>query len=286
MPLRDRRRGRADAAAARGGALRPDFRSLETSEPASSIPSDWGTQFRALGRALQSWFAESPERAPTDEVAGLAETVPSDEVTERPFGNELAELLSQPTSAPANESVGEQCCVVTPSRETFERVVPLTRMPLRPQTGAITWPQLLDAANANPSIAERRALLRQAAREPEARLEAALLAAYREEDAEGRLLALQALLSGRFASAPALFADALRIGNDDERSFAVDALFACGDREALTAALSDRLEAVAARAALAYVATSTRADYVRTLAPLVDGSRLDTILSLLAGVLE
>jgi hypothetical protein len=116
--------------------------------------------------------------------------------------------------------------------------------------------------------------------------EAALLAAYREEDADGRLLALQSLVRCRFAGARESLVDALRLGSDEERAFAIDGLVALGERASLGIALADRVDAIAARAALGFVASDRRSDYIPALAPFLDERRIEAILGLLAGVLR
>jgi hypothetical protein len=100
------------------------------------------------------------------------------------------------------------------------------------------------------------------------------------------LLALQALVRCRFAGARESLVDALRLGSDDERAFAVDSLVALGDRASLDIALSDRVDAIAARAALGFVGSDRRADYAAALAPHLDARRIEAILGLLAGVLR
>jgi len=115
---------------------------------------------------------------------------------------------------------------------------------------------------------------------------AVLIAAYREEDAAGRALALRSLKFSASSDARAIFEEALRDGSDDERAAAVEALAFSGPRESLVAALSDGVDAIAARAALGYVGSRDRADYHLALGPFVDRARIDALLSLLAGYLE
>jgi len=83
----------------------------------------------------------------------------------------------------------------------------------------------------------------------------------------------------------AVITHVMRNGTDRERSLAVDGLAAAGCREALVPALNDRLDAVAAKAALAYVGTNRREDYRVALAPFVDEARVEALLALLAGYL-
>jgi hypothetical protein len=174
---------------------------------------------------------------------------------------------------------------VTP--QTFpDRIVPLTRMPLRPQARELSWPRLVAGTYVLETAAERQAFLANAIRSRDADLEPALLAAYREEDAPGRLLALRALRGANCSGAIDAFADALHVGTDEERSVAVDALLAMQQLDAVTPAFNDRLDAIAAQAALGYVGSHHRADYVTVLEPFIDRARIETILALLAGIVE
>jgi hypothetical protein len=163
---------------------------------------------------------------------------------------------------------------------------PLTRLPLRSLHEAVTWPASFAAGLEPWSEAKRHEFLRHSAGSDQPALVSALCLAYREENQAGRLLALRALRGRRDPSARELFVDALRRGTDDERATAVDALEVAGERDALVEALSDRVDAVAARAALAYVGLRPRADFERLLEPLVDGERRAAILGLLGAVLE
>ena len=163
---------------------------------------------------------------------------------------------------------------------------PLTRLPLRAQRSAVSWPLLLPNPRETASEAERLELLASFTRSGAAAVpEAPLCTAYREEAAAGRILALRALANANGEFASEIVREAARYGSDEERTIAIDALADCGDREALAIALSDRVDAIAARAALGYVGTFERADYERALAPLVAKARLDAILALLAGIL-
>ena len=249
-----------------------------------------------------------------------------DVVVERSFADELASLIAMgPTSesdiaqdASASEHIGSasvaheesaeraifsdadraeyesqaanahpvQSMVVPPVRASVDRVVPLTRLPLRPQSGQITWFYPLDLEGPPQTASGRHALLMELAAD-RARAGIALLTqAYHEEDARGRLLALRALAALHNRDAIGTFVDALHAGTDDERVAAIDALAAAGARDALTVALGDRVEAVAAHAALAFVQTNVREDYVRGLEPYVDAGRIEAILALLAGFVE
>jgi hypothetical protein len=158
---------------------------------------------------------------------------------------------------------------------------------LRRQTSGITWPASASPPLAFATDAERYAFLRAAATDCDRADDALLARAFREETAEGRALALVALRRAD-ASREAIdaFTDALCTGSDDERALAVDALSEAGAREQVARGITDRIDAIAAQAALAYVGTSARDDYRAALSPLIDESRIETILALLAGVVE
>lgn len=185
--------------------------------------------------------------------------------------------------------------VVPAQRSPMGRVVPLTRLPLRPQRSSITWTHSLAdiaafARNAEVASSDRHlrhALLYSLSESPNEDAAASLQIACGEEDAEGRCLALQAIMRLRpTEEARAIYIDALRSGTDDERSIAIDALVRIGDRAAIIPAFNDRLDALAAKAALAYVDSIDRAAYVAALEPHVDRAQIDAILALLAGIVE
>jgi hypothetical protein len=134
--------------------------------------------------------------------------------------------------------------------------------------------------------AERRFILTDLEKTAEAVHERALALAYREEDASGRMLALRALSRISSHGAHAILADALDVGSDDERALAVDLLSTSEHRESLVSALHDRVDAIAARAALAYVRSNRRSDYEKLLSFGLDERRLEVILALLGGILE
>jgi hypothetical protein len=262
---------------------------------AAALFVDWSARLGALALTIRHFFEASE---PTESEPQVERAPDDDILVARSFAEELATLVPVPgrsadspaagTAAPeAEREARDGPIVVAPAaRPAFERVVPLTRSPLRPQSAAITWPRLTNAVSELESEGERRAFLREATRSVDASLAPALQAAYREEEGEGRLFALRALSRGNFAGARDAFVDALHVGSDDERSVAVDALLALGEREAVTTAFSDRIDAIAAQAALGYVATTSRADYFAALEPFVDRGRIELILSLLAGVME
>ena len=196
-----------------------------------------------------------------------------------------AELVPSTTaSGPGEELQVVEPLVIHRRAATAERIVPLTRLPLRPQSMAIVWPRLAGREH-ELGVEERHALLRDmATRPPAIHLQAALEQAYREEGTEGRILVLRGLIRGRY-DARDTFIDALRTGTDDERWLAVDALLALGLRDPLVTAFSDRVEAIAAKAALGCAGSNRREDCHAVLAAHVDNVRCDALLSLLAGVL-
>jgi hypothetical protein len=181
---------------------------------------------------------------------------------------------------------------VRTSRRAGGRSVPLTRLPLRARSRAVAWPSLAfpDAPDGADSLERsdgaRLALLAELAADGGAAPESVFIAAYREEDEAGRVLALRALKRYRSPEARAVCEEALRVGRAAERAAAVDALAAAGAKESLTAALRDPVDAIAARAALAFVATREPADYRFALESHVDPVRADALLALLAGYLR
>ncbi len=178
--------------------------------------------------------------------------------------------------------------VVSAVRPALERVVPLTRLPLRPQTNALTWPPKLEGRTGDcaASPGQRHAILERLLERPASLRFNVIELAYREEDATGRALALRVIARHFAPDGDALFREALRHGSDEERSIAIDALAASGLRDALTVAFDDRLEALAAKAALAFVGTFVKEDYRTQLAPFTEPARIEAILKLLAGVVE
>ncbi len=219
-----------------------------------------------------SWVSE-PHLAPDDR-------------TPPPDADRTAEGTTAAQSMP-DPAVAEECgdaltLVVSAKPSSLERVIPLTRLPLRAVATDISWASQFGTGARD----ERHALLARIRRGEQDAPYDTLVSAYQQEDAEGRNLALSALARRFPYDGIALFVDALATGNDGERAIAVDALVAAGQRQALTTALDDRVEAIAARAALAFVGTTVRADYVAALGTLVDEARLGAILGLLAGLVE
>jgi len=289
--------------------------SADQAEPraaSSKLSSVLASFLSTLRRALAP-----PRPADASGVETLEANVDDESVVaERSFADELALLLhvggiddsSQPvmhtypdsvsllggdaytrhtdTTNSGDDADDEHAIVIPPVGPARERGVPLTRLPLRPLTASITWPELLDPAERPHDRTARHTLLESCARRIKVVSDAALCAAYRQEDALGRLLALQAIRSSSAPVAHTIFSEALSCGTDDERVCAIDALAALGDRETLSKALSDRVDAVAARAALAIVGQGTREDYYAALVPFVDEARVNTILGLLAGIIS
>jgi hypothetical protein len=212
------------------------------------------------------------------------ETKRHDESEANPPALDAASEAHDPSESP--EPPHEPMKIAAPARPSLERIVPLTRMPLRPQALEITWPLLAPEGTVLESRSERHAFLARLTTAGNPEDEALLVCAYREEDAGGRLIALRAICAARLDVAHDLCVDALHVGSDEERSLAIDALLASGRRDAVTPAFSDRLDALAAQAALGFVGSQQRADYVAALSPHVDRTRLEAILGLLAGIVE
>jgi hypothetical protein len=171
-----------------------------------------------------------------------------------------------------------------------ERIAPLTRLRLRRHV-TVTWPAILDPHTPFLETKRRLEILRavlapgslDAAR---AGIGEALARAYLEEESEGRILALRGLIGGGFTEGPSIFREALRTGSDAERSLAVDGLVAQRRIDDLLPALEDRIEAIAAKAGLAYAGTSSRSAVREALKPHISEARLEAILSLLVGLRE
>lgn len=194
-----------------------------------------------------------------------------------------------------SEPTSHDVSIVPAQRAPMGRVVPLTRLPLRPHHTSITWTQSIAGIAAFARDAElagrdrhlRHALLFSLTESACEDAVAALHVAFREEDAEGRCLVLRAMMRlSPSAGARAIYIDALRSGTDDERSIAIDGLVRIGERTAVVPAFNDRLDAIAAKAALSYVDSSDRMAYIEALEPHVDRARIDAILALLAGFVE
>jgi hypothetical protein len=171
--------------------------------------------------------------------------------------------------------------------DSTERVLPLTRLRLRPHGVIVTWPALLKNPREGAGPEERRVLLSALEAEPpDLERERILLRAFHEENGECRLVALRALTRAPSSAAGDAFAAALEGGTDEERAVAIEGLAALGRRDELTRAFTDRVEAIAAKSLLAYVPGRRRADFAAVLDRHVEPSRREAILTLLAGVLE
>ena len=243
----------------------------------------------------------SESLAPLEHTRSFASQLDMLLAPNRSTGNQVEpiELPSpEPTSSAEtieSEPPSHDVSVVPAQRSPMGRVVPLTRLPLRPQRSSITWTRSLAGIAAFSHEAElagsdrhlRHALLFSLSDSANEDVAAALHVAFREEDAEGRCLVLRAIMHlSPSAEARAMYVDTLNSGTDDERSIAIDALVRIGERGAILPALNDRLDALAAKAALAYVDSSDRAAYLKALAPHVDRTRIEAILALLAGFVE
>ena len=76
----------------------------------------------------------------------------------------------------------------------------------------------------------------------------------------------------------------LRSGSDAERALTIDTLILHGLYDELVPALGDRLEVLAAKAALGLARSSRRADLIAAIEPHVSEGRLSAILALLVGL--
>ncbi len=257
------------------------FAAAAASPAEPPVTSD-GTSEAAVQSALESVTRDGVASGPTTIESETAQIPASGHASEEPveFGSS-----TRHSAADLANGAGGEPLVIHPLRAPVERFVPITRLPLRPQSAAIEWPQHFPGASGSSSVEDRHALLCElATHAPTPQWRAILEQAYREEAAEGRILALRALLRGRY-DARDTFVDALHAGTDEERSLSVDALLGLGLRDELVPAFSDRVEAIAAKAALGYVGTNERQDYRTVLERYVDAGRCDAVLGLLAGVL-
>jgi hypothetical protein len=284
------------ATAALGAAMILPARGRLRREPAESLPNrkplslsrfvvagtvqtrEWKRLVTRAIRELKTFYALD-DASDTNKLDGEVVAL------QRSFENQLADLLpSQAMGTPRQTRAPVDPIRAAP--RSYVPAVPLTRSPLRAATASVLWPNLIQQPALCASRAERHSLMKTASPETHPDLEVALLGAYREEDETGRLLALGALVRLRLLGARAALLDALRAGGDNERVFAVDAFHSLGDREALKLALHDRLDAIAARAALGLVASDRRVDYVSTLEADLEPHRIDAILRLLGGVVQ
>jgi hypothetical protein len=254
-------------------------------------PEAHGSPVVARADSTAAHHSGEPERAADHRTADSQDPISPERISEHRSAGENAHLERppMPENADSPKNVAQQNIVVATLRQhRGERVVPLTRLPLRPQGFAITWTADLAAfaSTGTPSRTQRHGLLERLVREPASVPSDVVARAYDEEDGEGRTIALRVLLRNFPQAGRAAFIEALRVGSDDERAIAVDGLTAIGAREELTPAFADRVDAIAAKAALAYVGTFMRADYAAALSSYVDEARIDAILKLLAGIVE
>jgi hypothetical protein len=257
----------------------PDMLDGEASVPAG--PARGTSEAERAGGA-----SEAAE--PVGNASETAEPSSGQSEPAQPAGDvsEPAEAAGGAPPMYAGQTASLSSNVLTSRVSAFRRTQPpLTRLPLRPLQPKPAWSLLVSASYEDWSEAQRHEFLRACIRDPAAADEAILSRAYREENAAGRVLALKALAHARGENSREVFLEALRRGGDDERALAIDALAERGERGALIEALSDRVEAIAARAALAYLPGRSRAEYEVELTPFVDRARLDAILGLLAGVI-
>ena len=288
-------------------AATPDLREAE----AEQEPSEERSRGHGFGSRISAFVASALRFGLGDRETPSVQFKTSDDDgvhEERSFAEELALVDRVDRDAGATTSVHDEPNVRTEERvdvvDEEERLpeaawnapvapaarsartwsVPLTRVPLRPERPAVTWPLALPIPHVGASRAVRHEILtRSIAADVTSHVDA-LCAAYDQEDAAGRLLALRAIERCPGEAARSTLVDALQHGSDDERVVAIDALASRNDRAPLIEALSDRVDAVAARAALAYVQSDVRADYDRLLGSILERSRIDALLIFLAGV--
>jgi hypothetical protein len=239
----------------------------------------------------ESPTADDPriERSFADELSLLLPiATPPGERTEDGQPSLVADATATVPAAPAAPNIEAHIPVdLRPPIARADRIVPLTRLPLRHQAKEIAWPATAAPPLSFANVDDRYAFLRACANDANAEHDALLAAAFREETPTGRALIMHALRRTP-ASPDAIdtFVDALATGSDEERAFAVDALSETGAREEVAHGLTDRIDAIAAKAALAYVGTTAREDYRSALAPFLEESRIETLLAMLAGIVE
>ncbi len=223
---------------------------------------------------------DEPESSTFAQLVADLET-PIGEATDRRDATP-ASTIEEVAASNHENSVAE-----TPIESESERVVPLTRRRLRRQATAIDWPGLLDASKSACGPEEREHLLRSIdSLAAGAQRERILLDAVGQEDGVLRLLALRELARDPSPATGNAFAEILVSGVDDERSLAIDVLCALGRRAELAAAFADRVDAIAAKAVLAYVGTRRRSDFAEIFETRLERSQRDAILTLLAGALD
>lgn len=291
--MRDDRRGRR-ATIRTNGDMIPRF------EPLQRSPGN-GDHRRVLfgEKALRSWWrslldaiASTPETEETAR-ADRALTPEKQESEGERCGSSQREIdRERPACAAQTGAIeseptadgGDRPPIHSARIRRSDRIVPITRRRLR-QHVPITWPTVLGDEAVTLTGPERLELLRVwSQRRDDARSGEALARAYLEEDLEGRLIALQALVAGRQSEGPSIFRDALRYGTEPERLLAIDGLERCGRHEELLAALHDRVEPIAAKAALAFARTRSRREFVERLERYVSPARIEAMLALLVGL--
>lgn len=292
VPLRDNSYGRRATPFWSGKAFRAEFAVGE--HPPADAPH--GSRVTLREWLLTVWRRlRSKERTPSDDrdscvikEPGLVDAPLAEKTIDPEFSvcveTELQgrDVSDAPSESTACATPDETICVQIPHARS-ERIVPLTRLPLRRSTGSVAWPLLIPGPNDGLGRDARHRLLFDLTSSAGDASVAILIAAYGEEDAEGRVLVLRGLKGRRSDEVRSVLEHALRAGTDDERAIAVDTLVANGACDALTVALTDRVDAIAARAALGFVASRARDDYRVALARFIDSERIDLLLSLLAG---
>ncbi len=227
--------------------------------------------------------APDPRLEPAEEKNELLERQSTGSDTEQ---EARASASEAPAFSQAHHPHLPERSAVYPPGEVW-RAVPLTRAPLRPAIKAITWPALT-GSNLGESFHEDRLDLLRAicdGGQTPHRVEI-LCRAYNEECGPGRTVALRGLCRYPATEARQAFIDALRAGSDEERSLAIDGLAALDLRDPLVDAFNDRVEAIAAKAVLACARSRTANDIRAILRPHVDETRVESILALLAGIVE
>ncbi len=254
-----------------------------------NVPSHERSAFSALIARVTNWL-RSGTRLPVDDAPDLQAT---DGASKRDDFLEQIQTLTSTTAddvpnAATEDDVPRHIHLDRSFTQT-ERIAPLTRRRLRRHT-SITWLALVDPDRPLLDAGERLGILRSLAASvsngAKSQAGEALARAYLEEEGDARILALHALISGRFPEGPSIFREALRTGSDIERSLAVDGLAAQGRIDDVLPALEDRIEAIAAKAALAYVGSSSRSVMRETLKAHLSEARIETLISLLAGLRE
>jgi len=315
MPLRDARPGRRATVSGLIGPLLSRFVALEDSAPAGETcvpdphhPQPVGRARHDVRSALKTMAGRVHEFFMTPVPSDVDAAPTSEDIVERSFADALGSLLSiaQPEAEaePGPESdfgceaelepesdtvkipiarVSTEVATIVPS---FDRIVPLTRMPLRPQAREITWPRDMDVPRAFESETERLTFLANAIGSAGPDVSRTLISAYQQESTPGRILALRALRTSNDENVEDVYIDAIHVGTDEERALAVDVLIARGRTDELAGVLHDRIDAIAAVAALGYVGSRRRDQYFEKLAPHIDRARIENILILLAGIVE